>query len=183
MEQLPVLVLNHFDGATVTDRQVIDIADREAGTCSDAAGNAWRWTPTKSELIRATLTLEAGHADNVNLSLEFPHARWSVENFVLVPGAAYNGNRYTSRRIGYPPLLTEPADIGPDVPWIINDIPRLNLEAGPSRFHIRSGDAAVPAIGFFSPSASRATVVHDRPSPRLLWRSLPTSGLAVASEP
>src|SRR5450432_4500718 len=59
------------------------------------------------------------------LGLEF--GVWSPDNYVLLPGGCYAGNRFASRFVGYPPLLTEPADIGPHVPPIVSDIPRLNL--------------------------------------------------------
>ena len=41
----------------------------------------------------------------------------------------------------YPPLLTEPADIGPNVPPIVPDIPRLSAGAGPSALRRRRGRA------------------------------------------
>src|SRR6185437_3341169 len=62
-------------------------------------------------------------AGTINLALDF--GAWSVDNYVLLPGACYAGNRFASRFVGYPPLLTEPADIGPHVPPIVTDIPRL----------------------------------------------------------
>ncbi len=155
------LVINHFSGTTPVSRSVVDTLGRPQGRFTDESGNAWLWKLEIRNLdhkghegqeIRAEVTLESGRAENVNLSLEFKQEQWSQDNFVLVPGAAYNGNRYTSHRIFYPPMLTAPADIGPDVPCIITDIPRLNIGEGPSRFQIRSGDASIPAIGFFSPA-------------------------------
>ncbi|MDZ4742216.1 MAG: hypothetical protein SGI98_02205 [Verrucomicrobiota bacterium] len=158
------IILNHFKGTIPDSRHVIDTSGGDQGKFSDTNGNNWSWKihikpathngHTGSE-IQASLTLESGHAPDVNLSAEFPQEKWSRENFVLVPGAIYNGNRYTSRRIYYPPMLSEPAEVGPDVPCIITDIPRLNIENGPSRFHLLSGDASVPAIGYYSPSLQR----------------------------
>src|SRR5207302_1009317 len=67
-----------------------------------------------------------------------------------LPGAVYDGNRFESRHIAYPPLLTEPADIGPNVPPIISDIPRLDVHGGSSRIDLLAGDVTTPAIGVWS---------------------------------
>jgi len=69
-----------------------------------------------------------------------------------MPGAAYNGNRFESRRIRYSPKLLDSRDIGPDKPMIISDVPRLNINDGPSQIQERSGAMSVPAIGFQSDS-------------------------------
>jgi len=67
-----------------------------------------------------------------------------------MPGAAYNGNRFESRRIRYSPKLLDSRDIGPEKPLIISDVPRLTINDGPSRIQERSGSMSVPAIGFQS---------------------------------
>ncbi len=155
------MALNRFSGAALTARHVIETSDGTEGRFTDECGNTWSWklivttvchNGHEGQKVFAGLTLEDGRAEDVNLSVEFMQGQWSEENFVLVPGAAYNANRYASQRIFYPPMLTDPADIGPDVPCIISDIPRLNIGQGPSRFHIRSGDASVPAVGFYAPA-------------------------------
>lgn len=81
--------------------------------------------------------------------LEF--SKWSTDNYLLLPAAAYNGNRFESRRIPYSPKLIDERDIDPRQPMIISDVPRLNIHEGPSRIQERSGSLSTPAIGFFSP--------------------------------
>lgn len=85
------------------------------------------------------------------LALQLDCGSWSVENYLLLPGCCYAGNRFESRFAAYPPLLTEPADIGPHVPPIITDIPRLNRHAGPSRLDVASADLATGALAMFAP--------------------------------
>jgi len=85
------------------------------------------------------------------LALQLDCGSWSVENYLLLPGCCYAGNRFESRFAAYPPLLTEPADIGPHVPPIITDIPRLNRHAGPSRLDVASADLASGALALFAP--------------------------------
>ncbi|HXU63910.1 MAG TPA: hypothetical protein VN962_19565 [Polyangia bacterium] len=86
------------------------------------------------------------------LALQLDCTAWSVENYLLLPGCCYAGNRFESRFAAYPPLLTEPADIGPHVPPIITDIPRLNRHAGPSRLDVASVDLATGALAMFAPA-------------------------------
>jgi hypothetical protein len=89
---------------------------------------------------------------------------WSPDHYLLLPGACYAGNRFESRFVGYPPLLTEPADIGPHVPPIVTDIPRLNLHAGPSQLEIAAADLATPAVAVFAPGAQLGVIVLVDPA-------------------
>jgi hypothetical protein len=94
-----------------------------------------------------------GSAPQTSISIDLTFDNWSESNYVLMPGAAYNGNRFESRRIRYSPKLLDSRDIGPDKPMIISDVPRLNINEGPSRIQERSGAMSVPAIGFQSDSS------------------------------
>lgn len=85
----------------------------------------------------------------VSIELELPG--WSSDNYVLLPAAAYNGNRFLARKIPYSPKLFFPQDIGADKPVIITDVPRLNLGDGVSHIQERSGSMSVPCIGFHDP--------------------------------
>ena len=91
-----------------------------------------------------------GTAPQTSISIDFAFDNWSKSNYVLMPASAYNGNRFESRRIRYSPKLLDSRDIGPDKPMIISDVPRLNINDGPSRIQERSGSMSVPAIGFQS---------------------------------
>lgn len=101
--------------------------------------------------VSAKLTLVRGQLKQCNVAIEAVFGRWSTENYVLMPAAAYNGNRFQSRRIAYSPKLYDPRDIGKDIPPIISDVPRLSLEDGPSGISDRSGAMSTPSMGFFSP--------------------------------
>jgi hypothetical protein len=101
-----------------------------------------------SSLKPAAKTLVTDH----RIGLAF--RAWSRDNYVVLPGACYAGNRFQSRRAaGYPPLLTERADIGPHVPPIVPDIPRLSAKDGPSSLNVDATDLATPAVGVFLPVA------------------------------
>ena len=77
---------------------------------------------------------------------------WSRDAYLALPGPCYAGNRFQSRHVAYPPLLTEPADIGPHVPPIVSDIPRLNVREGPSALAASTADLAIPAVVAFLPA-------------------------------
>ena len=79
---------------------------------------------------------------------------WSADAYLGMPGAAYGGNRFISRPIDYPPLLQDPADIGPDVPPIMTDVPRLELGTGQSRIQLLARDCTLPAIGWIPPGSA-----------------------------
>ncbi len=112
-------------------------------------------------------------AGTVSLALELD--AWSLDNYVMLPGACYAGNRFESRFVGYPPLLTEPADIGPHVPPIVTDIPRLNLHRGTSRLEIAAADLATPAVAVFLPAEKLGLILLVD-----LATSVGRTGLSVA---
>ncbi|MCI0515464.1 hypothetical protein L0128_19805 [candidate division KSB1 bacterium] len=93
----------------------------------------------------------AGRIENASITVDLIFADWSAQNYVLMPGAAYNGNRTEARAIPYPPFLADYRDLRPDIPQIISDVPRLNPGAGPSQIQDRTGSLSTPAIGFYAP--------------------------------
>ncbi|MGA2501147.1 MAG: hypothetical protein ABSH20_25700 [Tepidisphaeraceae bacterium] len=97
-----------------------------------------------------TFRCAAGKLPCGSVSVDLDFSAWSEKNYVLLPSAAYNGNRYLARRIPYSPKLYYVQDIGPDKPMIITDVPKLSVCDGPSRIQERSGSMATPAIGFRS---------------------------------
>jgi hypothetical protein len=97
-------------------------------------------------IFRLTKGFEKSAAALVELGFD----NWSKQNYVLLPAAVYNGNRFESRRIPYSPKLNDIRDIGKDKPTIITDVPRLNINDGPSQIQERTGSMALPCIGFQS---------------------------------
>ena len=110
----------------------------------------------------ATFRARRAPAGSISLALDLD--AWSRDDYVMLPGACYAGNRFESRFVGYPPLLTEPADIGPHVPPIVTDIPRLNLHPGVSRLEIAAADLAIPAVAVFLPAAKLGLIMLVDPA-------------------
>jgi hypothetical protein len=122
----------------------------------ELAGSRWtvttQVTPVSGNPAAAdfavTFRCTQGRLPQAALAVDVAFDGWSSANYVLLPSAAYNGNRFPSRRLRYSPKLYEVQDIGKDVPIIITDVPRLNAADGPSRIQERSGSMSVPAVGF-----------------------------------
>ncbi|MBU8901554.1 MAG: hypothetical protein KOO69_02330, partial [Victivallales bacterium] len=96
-----------------------------------------------------------GAVKQVSAGITFAFDDWSADNYVLMPGAVYNGNRFKSHRLKYSPRLTAAADVGPDKPPIVSDIPRLNIDEGKSEIQLLARDMTTPAIGFHSPKIGK----------------------------
>lgn len=109
----------------------------------------------KQDALDITVAMKCvrGKLSAASLSIDVDVANWSEKNYVLMPSAAYNGNRYDWRRLRYSPKLYEVQDIGVDKPIIVTDIPKLNGNGAVSRIQARSGDMAVPSIGYISDTA------------------------------
>lgn len=91
----------------------------------------------------------SGETENTNASVRFEFEKWKESNYVLMPSAVYNGNRFPSRRLRYSPKLHDIKDIGIDKPMIISDVPRLSLTGYVSKIQERSGSMSTPSVGIY----------------------------------
>lgn len=118
------------------------------------AGSKWvvslEATPISPDELECIVTFHcvAGILMDASVEVVFEIADWSVDHYVLMPAAVYDGNRFPSRRIPYSPKLWFKDDIGKDKPIIVTEIPKLNEGDGPSRIQERSGSMALPSLGF-----------------------------------
>lgn len=103
--------------------------------------------------IQLTFSCTAGSLTAASVSLDIDFNNWSSNNYVLMPGAVYNGNRVRSIKQPYLSFWADSRDIGIDKPQLVSDIPRLNINNGVSRIQQRSGDMSTPSIGFYSPAS------------------------------
>lgn len=161
--------LTQFDGCREKSTQLHDVL---AGTGSDIvtsyAGAEWNINIALSAGADrpdavdgcATFRIVASSARSVAVALEWSVSTWSRDNFVMIPAAAYNGNRYSCRPYHYPPMVHEPADVGPDAPILVTDVPRLNhVDRAPSRLQLLTGDIATPCISFYAPHTGYAVIL------------------------
>ncbi|HIJ65915.1 MAG TPA: hypothetical protein HPP77_08175, partial [Candidatus Hydrogenedentes bacterium] len=115
---------------------------------------AWCATPQDADglVCEVQVTALGGDADNVSFAVEAVWEDWSTGHYVMLPAAVYAGNRFKGRRIVYPPVPEDAANMGPDAPPLISDIPRLNIGPGPSRIQLTAGEMATPAICIRDPN-------------------------------
>ena len=114
--------------------------------------------PDKTNAIDYTVTFicKKGMLKQASVSIDIVDSKWSEKNYVLLPAAAYNGNRFAWRRLRYSPKLHDIKDIGPDRPIIINDVPKLSENGSVSRIQERSGSMSTPSVGYYSDSLHKA---------------------------
>jgi hypothetical protein len=105
--------------------------------------------------IKVVFRLLKGNSPQSRIAIDFEDQNWTKENYLLMPSAAYNGNRFDYRRISYSPKLLDPRDIGVDKPTIVTDIPKLNFGDGPSKIQERSGGMATPSMGYFNKKSGK----------------------------
>lgn len=178
----PAIRLARYDGAHAVGAVDLPVVPGRT-TRGEASGAAWscalRATPVKSALktveavdLIATFKVERGAAREAAVGLGLAFSRWSRGDYVVLPGAVYAGNRFESRHIAYPPKLSEAADIGPHVPPIVSDIPRLNVHPGPSRLQVLASDLATPAFGVHLADDKLGVLVLVEPATRVGLSSL-----------
>lgn len=133
-------------------------------------GAEWKLTATVQENSSGqnnhwctSASLIAGSADSVSLIAKILIPEWSREHFLLVPGLAYSGNRFPSRKIPYPPVCDHPDDFGLNAPTLVGDILRLNNGEGPSGFSWKAGAMAQPVVAWWDPIHRTATWVRTAP--------------------
>ncbi len=104
----------------------------------EAQGGAYRLT------IRAKLL--KGEIDNFSMGLKIDFSHWSVNNYVLMPGAVYNGNRYKAVRFQRKHLVAT-TECSPDMEPVMTTVPRLQIGNERSFLDFLSGDMSTPSFG------------------------------------
>jgi hypothetical protein len=123
-----------------------------------AAGADWHLSLAAIGAHAFTLTAEVltGPAKEAAFGLSLVDDSWSTENFVLIPGAVYNGNRFHAQQYQYSPPPAGPSLESSDRTPHIGDIPRLNIGNGPSHLDQMSIDAATPVLAVYFPARKKA---------------------------
>jgi autotransporter-associated beta strand protein len=132
-------------------------------------GAQWNYSTTVSNLPAAdgtavamqwTATLVSGQAVSSGVAAAFDFANWSTNNYVLIPSSIYNGNRYHTEYNGYGGNFNAADWYDPSLPLTQSEVPRLSADpSGVSRIEILTGNAATPAMCFFSPAQQRGFIV------------------------
>lgn len=110
--------------------------------------------------VSTSFHLNRGIAKASAVSVSFDFSQWNPKNYVLVPAAVYNGNRYRSIGNGYDPPYPKDMYYNPSVPLTISNNPRLsNQEGEASVIELETGNVATPAMCFFSEKEKKGFIV------------------------
>jgi len=110
--------------------------------------------------ITANIVLRQGEALATAVAVSFNFGKWSRDNYVMVPASMYNGNRYHSIGSSYSPPYTTDMYYNPKVPLTISNNPRLSFDKRKaSLVELQTGNAATPAMCFFSARAKKGFIV------------------------
>lgn len=80
--------------------------------------------------------------------MEITFPGWEQDCYVMMPGCAYNGNRFTRVKRNYPPMYRK-EELGENREPLITDIPAFNPD-GTGCIQVTAGDMAVPCVGIFN---------------------------------
>lgn len=94
--------------------------------------------------IRAEFRASAAE-ERVSLALTFAFPEWRPEDYLLVPAAVYDGNRFRIKKVPYAPMFRR-EEYGKEVPVTVTDIPHFSKEDGQSAISLRAGDSSVSAV-------------------------------------
>jgi hypothetical protein len=112
-------------------------------------------TPDNSVVaLSYVFQLSEGEAAQAGVALNFQFNEWDSDNYIIMPSAVYNGNRFNVSKYKYPPLFRK-KDYKVDLPITITDVPRLNKYSGESRLDLNTGDMSTPSVGIYFPKTKR----------------------------
>lgn len=129
----------------------------------EAHTGSGKWTCTRRGSRKAldfTFRLKSGVETNAGVAVAFDFVGWSAKSYVLVPAVVYNGNRLHALGGGYMPEYPRSMYFDPKLPVTMSNNPRLALEPGSvSRIELLTGNAATPAMAFYSPLRKRGFIL------------------------
>ncbi|WP_157766351.1 hypothetical protein [Pedobacter ginsengisoli] len=156
------LSVKEFNGTTLLSEQIFNKESLQTKT-----GNWSMQFKASSVLghpevmdVSTSFRLNSGIAKASAVSVSFDFSKWNSENYVLVPASVYNGNRYRAIGNSYSPQYPKDMYYNPSVPLTISNNPRLSIEEGKaSLIELQTGNAATPAMCFFSKKEQKGFIV------------------------
>ncbi|MFO7612333.1 MAG: hypothetical protein R6W99_07620 [Clostridia bacterium] len=97
------------------------------------------------------------HEGNVSVGLRFEE--WETKNYLMMPAAVYNGNRFRSVKMKYPPSIQAKHGGGAKMMTTITDVPRLEIGTGDSEIHLLTNDLSTPAACLFYPGKNEGVII------------------------
>lgn len=163
-----LIELRQFDGALPVAAQEVPMFPDRAAYGVEFAGARWslqlelRPAEDREDAVDGLLTCRVlgGCAESVNAGLNWRINDWSPEHYLLLPAAAYNGNRFPAKFMSYPPIVSDPAALDPQSAPYVSNVPRLELGGeAPSGLHLLTGDETTPCVAVYDPCRKQAAIL------------------------
>ncbi len=121
--------------------------------------NATTGTEKDAIDVTAMFRLEKGNVSSAAVSVAFDFSNWSIENYILVPGIIYGGNRFRILPIKYPPYIHDTAERPLDMPISTTNILHLNKDGSHATIEMTTGNMATPMFSFFNPATKTGLII------------------------
>ncbi|MDA3961705.1 MAG: hypothetical protein PF961_13020, partial [Planctomycetota bacterium] len=129
-------------------------------------------SPQGGQELHVRFCVESGSLSQASLGLRFDCSKWSTDNYLLMPAAVYNGNRYPRAPID---RKRGPEFKAHDI-ITVTPVPRLHPEGepsepsecnrwktffpgGPSQIQLLTGDCATPLMGLHFPTQQQGLII------------------------
>jgi hypothetical protein len=109
--------------------------------------------------INLQFRLKSGMAVASGVAVAFDFSNWSADNYVLVPGSVYNGNRFRIYPDKYPPYLQDEKDKPLDMPVTVTNIPHFNTDLSPAKIELLTGNGSTPMMAFYDKIGKRGFIL------------------------
>lgn len=153
----------HYNGNHLISEEKLNfIPQGELYTASIENGHAALTLQQKNAAVinvRCCFRLDKGTERQTGVAFRINFNDWSKQNFVMIPAAAYNGNRFHVLPVNYPPAYDDTCKGKKNLPLIITDVPRLNISEGPSKMELTTGDATTPAFSVYFPALQKGLLL------------------------
>lgn len=158
-----------YNGNKVGQRQSINISgkDGEYNDTLEVDNSLWKCNVAKDSIAKdggidmnATFRLEKGSLHNSGVAVAFNFKKWSRNNYVLIPSAVYDGNRFHVVNSGYMAAYPKSYYYNKNVPLLFSNCPRLSYEQGKaSKIELLTSNASTPAMCFYSHLLQRGFIL------------------------
>jgi hypothetical protein len=99
--------------------------------------------------VLASFKVTAGSSSSSGTGIELEFGAWNKENYLLVPAALYDGNRFRVLNKSYPPYLTDAKDRPLDMPVTITNVPHLNADGSAGEVEMLTTNCSTPMVSFW----------------------------------
>lgn len=158
-----------YDGNKVTKRHIIPVSEK-AGSYAGSLkieNSLWECKLTEGRVsadggvgMKAAFGIKAGTLASSGVAVVFNFNKWSRNNYVFIPAAVYDGNRFHVVNNGYLAPYPRSYYYNKDEPLLFSNSPRLSYEGGKaSKIELLTGNASTPAMCFYSPALQRGFIL------------------------